>query len=232
MGNEINIKKIFGLLKKRLWIIILTAVLFSSLAGVYSVYYTKPLYESSSRLIVKADPTLMNTLLIMIKEPSFLEKVVSELGLNKTPEELSQQISSEDVGGSSIVKITAVDENPKLAAEIANATASVFKSEVPSLLKFKDIIIFSGAKPDPYPINDNHQKKILLGLLAGVIAGVGIIFLQDFFDNTVKSERNLEEILELPVLGIVSKMNKKNTLLKKSENVQLQARGESLGTTK
>ncbi len=156
-------------------------IIFSVFGAIYSVFFTKPLYESSSRMIVSAEPSLMNTLMIMIKEPSFLEQVVNELDLNKTPESLSAQVSAGSIGGSSIVKISVTDRNPELAAKIANTTTNIFIREMPKLLEFNGISKFSEAKINPYPINQNHEKKILLGLLVGIIAGIGLIFLIRLF---------------------------------------------------
>ncbi|MEH7014755.1 Wzz/FepE/Etk N-terminal domain-containing protein [Neobacillus niacini] len=210
MEKEINIKKLFEIIRKRVWIMIVFSILFAAVGGIYSIYFTKPLYESSSRMIVNADDKLMNTLMVMIKEPSFLDNVVNEMDLNRTPEELSQQISAGSIGGSSIVKISVIDTNPELAAEIANTSVIVFKREMQKTLGFNDISIYSKAKTSSNPININHDNKIALSFIIGIIAGAGFIFLLDFMDNTIRSEYFAEQLLEVPVLGSVSKMSKKN----------------------
>lgn len=216
MEKEINIKKLLYVIKKRIWIVIVLSILFSALGGIYSVFFTKPLYESSARMIVNAEPELMNTLLVMIEEPSFLEYVIVDLGIDMTPERLSEQVSAESIEGSSIVKISVIDSNPQEAQDIADATVKAFQKEIPKLLGFKDINIFSEAKLSSYPINNDHETKIILGFLVGAIAGVCLIFLLNFFDDTIRSEQEIEQLLGLPVFGSVSKMNtKKTTLIKK-----------------
>jgi capsular polysaccharide biosynthesis protein len=232
LEQEINIKRLINLIKKRIWIVIVTTILSSIVGTILSVYYTPNIYESSSRMIVNAEPNLMNTLMVMIKEPSFLEHVVIEMDLEKTPEQLSQQISAGSIGGTTIVKITVLDSNPEMAANIANTTAKVFKREMPNILGFSNIRIFSEAKINNQPINSDHEKKIVIAVAVGVIAGLGLIFLLDFFDNTVKAERTIEQILAIPVLGSVSKMNKKNTAITKKERYKVEVWGESIGDSK
>lgn len=227
-----NIKRLLTLMKKRVWLIFVITILFSMLATLYSVYFTKPLYESSSRMIVNANPELMTTLMVMIKEPSFLENVVDEMDLNRTPEELSKQISASSIGGSAIVKISVFDTDPKLAAQIADTTAIVFKQQIPTLLGFSDINILSKAKINSFPINENHVRNIMLGFLGGLIAGVGLIFLLDLLDNTIKSERGAEQLLGIPVLGSVSKMKKKHFTKKMNKEIKLTVRRESYETSK
>jgi capsular polysaccharide biosynthesis protein len=232
LEKEINLKKLLNLLWKRAWIIITATIACSVLVGIYNLYFSKPIYESSSRIIVNAEPELMTTLMVMMKEPSFLEYVVSEMNLNKTPEKLSQQISAGSVGGSTIVKISVFDPDPEMAAKIANTTAIVFKEKMPVLLGFSGINILSEAKINSDAINENDTRNLLVGILLGLILGVGIIFLIDFLDDTIRSEQNVEKVLGIPVLGSVSKMTKKNTTIKKKLKQKAEVWGESLGDYK
>ncbi|WP_187118858.1 YveK family protein [Bacillus marasmi] len=230
MEKEINIKKLLYVIRKRIWIVILLSILFSIFGGVYSVFFTKPLYESSSRLIVNAEPELMNTLMVMIEEPSFLEYVIVDLGLEKTPEQLSEQVYAESIEGSSIVKISVMDANPLMAKKIADATAKVFQKEVPKLLEFKDISIFSKAKLGSKPINDDHETRMMLGFIVGLITSVGLIFLMNFFDDTIKSEKEAELLLDLPVFGYISKVDTRQKSGLKNKRIKVKVRGASHGT--
>ncbi|MEH7254174.1 Wzz/FepE/Etk N-terminal domain-containing protein [Neobacillus niacini] len=229
MEKEINIKKLFGIIRKRFWVMIVLSVLFASFGSIYSIYFTKPLYESSSRMIVNVDDKLMNTLMVVIKEPSFLNHVVKELDLNSTPEALSQQISAGSIGGSSIVKISVIDTNPELAANIANTTANVFKREMQNTFGANDINIYSKAEIQPNPININHDNKITLSFIIGLIAGAGLIFLLEFLDNTIRTEYFAEQLLEVPVLGSVSKMSKNNISQKRNKR-KIEVRRHSFET--
>ena len=46
--------------------------------------------------------------------------------------------------------------------------------------------------------------NIAIALVVGLMAGVGIAFLLEYLDNTVKTEHDIERILELPVLGAIA----------------------------
>lgn len=228
MENELSLKKILELIKKRIWLIIVFSIFFSTLGGGYSLFFTKTLYETSSKLIVNAtSPEMMNTLLVMIKEPSLLQNVVDDLDLNVTADELSKQIFPESIGGSSIVRISVVYSDPKLAVEIANSTANAFVSQIPQILGFKDTRLLSEAQLNNTPMNDDLIKNILLGLLVGLIAGLGYVFLLDFLDDSVRSEQDVEVLIGIPVLGVIPKLNKKNTTIKKSDMLRIEAREDS-----
>lgn len=45
--------------------------------------------------------------------------------------------------------------------------------------------------------------RVLIGLLAGFLIGFGIIYIQELLDTTVRSIEEIEEDLNLKVIGII-----------------------------
>lgn len=213
MNKEINLKNLFNVIWKRLWILLLFTTLTTVGGAMYSMYMKTPLYSSSARIIVQANAETMNTLKAMVNEPVILEKVAAELNINKSAGALSGQISTESVQGSQIMRINVVDVDPVLAHKIANTTAAVYKQEVANILNFNNVSILPEDPVQKYsmPININHFKTILIAFTLGMVLSIGFIFLLDSLDERIKSERRIEQLLDIPVLGGISKMNKKNT---------------------
>lgn len=209
-AKDINIKELIKVMRKRLWIIvIMTAV--TTIAGiVYNANTATLLYQSSTRIIIGADSELMKTLQVIIRDSTVLEKVAEKLNLNRSPEGLASQIAVQSLDSSQVVSITVVDTDPKMAAAIANTTAEVFKVEIPRIINFNEVSILSKAKINANPINEDQNRTIISAFVFGLIAGIGLVFFLDSLDETVKSEKEVEEYLVLPVLGRISQMNKKN----------------------
>jgi capsular polysaccharide biosynthesis protein len=218
IGKEIDLKNLFKVIKKRLWIIIFITSLLTLLSGIYSNLTYSPLYQASSRIMVKANSELMNTLLVVMKEPKILEKVVKDLELSRSPESLSNQLSVGQISGSQLVRIVVVDPDPVLAAKIANATMNAYMSEFPKLYGFSDFVIMFEAKENPNlpPFNDNRVRNLILAFIIGVTLSIGFVFILDSLDDSIKSDKDLERLLGTPVLGSISKVNK-NKLVKKME---------------
>jgi capsular polysaccharide biosynthesis protein len=227
VAKEINLKEIFNVLKKRLWIIIIFIMLAGVAGFAFNSLNTALLYQSSTRIIIGANAELMKTLHVIIKDPTVLGKVVEEIGLEKSPEQLAGQITVESVEGSQVVSIRVVDTDPNVAADIANTTAKVFKEEVPKIIEFNDVRYLSEAKVNYSPINEKSNRLVVLAIIVGLATGIGFAFLLDSFDDTIRSERELEYLLGIPVLGRVSKMNKKNFKKKGKYQVDLNLRGET-----
>ena len=84
----------------------------------------------------------------------------------------------------------------------------------------------------PVPVKPQPVLNIAIALVVGLMLGVGLAFLLEYLDNTIKSEQDIEKLLELPVLGVVTKMtsdqemkstsaHRKKTTRTRGENVNV-----------
>ncbi|NYE03845.1 capsular polysaccharide biosynthesis protein [Bacillus niacini] len=210
LKKEINIKEQFTIIKKRIWVLLTITLITTSIGIIKSVFFTTPIYQSSTRVIISADAEMMKTLIVLIKDTAVLEKVVSELEIDKPPEMLAQQISVSSIDGSQVVNISVLDSDPEKAAEIANTTAKVYKNELPNIIGFKQVKLLKSAKANPYPINSDKSRTIIIFIIIGITLGIGMIYFLYMLDDSIGSNEDIEKILGFPVLGTVPKMNKRN----------------------
>ena len=63
-------------------------------------------------------------------------------------------------------------------------------------------IIDEGAVPEE-PVSPKKKLNLILALLMGVFGGVGLCFVFEYFDNTIKGPEDLEETAGVPSLGII-----------------------------
>lgn len=229
MAKEINLKELYLVIKNRLWMILVITLL-TTLAGyLYGKMTATLVYQSSTRMIVSANSDQMSTLLVMIKDPIVLDKVKQELNLPQSSGALASQLSVNVVNGSQVVNLSVVDPNEQQAISIANATAKIFKEQMADVLNFNGIQLLTEPK-SAIPIASNPNSKRTLGLIAGLVLGIGLVFLMDSLDESIKKDREVEDILGLPLLGKVSKMNKKNIRKKRLTQLEITIRGESIGS--
>jgi capsular polysaccharide biosynthesis protein len=188
-----------------------------------------PLYQSSSRIIIGADGESRKTLQVIVRDSSILDIVVKQLGLNETSEQLANQISVASLESSQVVSISVVDSDPDSAAKIADTTAEVFKEEVPKIVGKDYIRILSRAKVNPVPINPTTNNKLLYGIICGLVIGIGIALFLETLDDRIRSKKDIEEILDVPVLGRIPKINKRN--MKRAANkskFEVEMKGETI----
>ncbi len=66
-----------------------------------------------------------------------------------------------------------------------------------------NIQIVDSARPPIVPSKPRIARNLLLGLLAGFFGGIGVAFIQEYLDNTIKNPDELVERFHIPVLGLI-----------------------------
>ncbi len=69
-----------------------------------------------------------------------------------------------------------------------------------------NIDIIDRAQVPQSPIRPNTRKNLALGLILGLMLGVGLTFLLDYLDRTIKDEEDVREKLGLPVIGNIPRI--------------------------
>ncbi|MCM3724926.1 Wzz/FepE/Etk N-terminal domain-containing protein [Neobacillus cucumis] len=227
--KEINLKELFLVIKRRSMIILLMTII-AGLAGyILNQSNVVPLYQSSSRVIIGADEESRKTLQVIVRDSSILDIVIKKMGLKETSDQLANKITVASLESSQVVSISVVDSNPIMASKIADTTAEVFKEEVPKIVDKDYIRILSKAKVNPEPINPKNDNKMFYGVIGGLVIGIGAAFFLETLDDRIRSSKEIEEFLGVPVVGRIPKItrwNKKKAASKTKLDVKM--RGETV----
>jgi capsular polysaccharide biosynthesis protein len=245
MEETISLRELFYTLRKRIWLIITFAVVATLASGIISLYVLTPIYSSSTQLLVNQEKSdqpmynvgeiqtnlqLINTYNVIIKSPAILDLVAKELDMDLTSEQLNTKITVGSEKDSQVLSISVQDPDPQMATDIANTTAKVFQNEIVKIMNVDNVSILAQAKTkeNPSPIKPQPVLNMAIALVVGLMAGVGLTFLLEYLDNTIKNEMDVEKVLGLPVLGAINTMSDKD-LNQLSDNIkQTEVRGESL----
>ena len=222
--EEINLKDLFNYFMSKILIFIITTVLILLLGNIYSLVLKTPLYKSTTSLVLvnesdkdsitQSDLTLNNNLVgtytEIIKSRNVLGQVVKNLRLKESTGSLSSKINVTSVSNSQIIKINVSDADNKKAKLIADEIAKVFIEETSKLYKLNNIKVIDESSIENSPYNMNIIKENIIYLAIGCALGLGIILLMYSLDTTIKTIEDIEEKLELTVLGNVPKVGDKN----------------------
>lgn len=209
MEEEISLVELFTILKQKRNTILLLSIFGLLLSGVYTFFLVTPTYESSSRIVVnqtqntsqsitntdiQTNLNLINTYQSIIKEPIILENVLATTANNITIGELRNKISVQTEANSLVFGISVKDENPYVAADLANAVANSFEEKIGDILDVQSVTILSEAVPNLTSVSPNTIMNLVIGLVIGLFSGVGIAFLLEFMDKRVKDAKIIEEL--------------------------------------
>lgn len=216
--ETIDLKDLFDYYKSKLGVVILFVVLVGILGCLYGLFIQKPMYKSTTSIVliseakdnsqltyndVSVNQNLVSTYSEIVKSKRVLGQVINNLNLNYTYGALSDNIEVSSVTGTQIIKITVTDENSKTAMKVANEIGKVFAKEIPKLYNISNVNILDTAEVAPSAYNVNVTKQSAISLLAGLVLGLGVVFVMYYFDRSVKNASQIEDKLKLPVLATV-----------------------------
>ncbi|HDH96183.1 MAG TPA: polysaccharide biosynthesis tyrosine autokinase, partial [Proteobacteria bacterium] len=77
------------------------------------------------------------------------------------------------------------------------------EAEVSGNIAANNITIIDAADVPLNPVRPRKRLNVALAILVGLVGGVGLAFLQEYLDNTVKVQEDVETLVGLPFLGAV-----------------------------
>lgn len=222
MEETIDLREYFFILKKKMWIIVLSAVICGVISGLVSFYVLKPVYEANTTLIVNKEVENETTQMTtsddlnfvqklaltygeIIKSRSVITSTIDKLNLDMTYEDLSEAVSITNVENTQIIKISVQNENPRVAATICNTIPEIFSTEVQRVVKASGTEVIDKAAVPEEPIKPNKTMNILIATVLGAMISVFVLFLRETLNTKIKEPKDIEEKLGLPVFGVVPK---------------------------
>ncbi len=102
------------------------------------------------------------------------------------------------------LKYTILQRNMDTSQQLYDTLVSKIKeSGVVSSGASSNIRIVEQASVPIDPIKPNKKKNLLLSIILGVFGGVGLAFLLEYLDQTVRTEEDVQNVLGLPVLSVI-----------------------------
>jgi len=144
------------------------------------------------------------------QSPIVLEPVRDLLNLEVGMGELSDQLSVMVAADTTILVISATDEDPVLARDIANAvadqlaeTATGLSPDRPDGSEAVRATMLSEAEVATAPSSPNIPRNLGLGLVLGLMLGVGVALLREALDTKVRRESDISAVTEVATLSTV-----------------------------
>ena len=219
--EEIDLKELFDYFKSKIIWIAIAVVLVVGIGNIYTILTRTPMYKSDTTILLvsansgdnsyntselQLNKNLVGTYSEIIKSRKVLEQVIENLGLNYSYGSLKGNVSVASVQNTEIIKVSVGDANPEMATRIANEIADVFTTEIQKLYKLNNVSIVDKAVDSVKPYNVNYFKDNLIYIALGLVVSCGLIFINFYFDTTIKTSEDIENKLGLTVVGIVPKV--------------------------
>lgn len=220
--EDLDLKELFNVFWSKKTQIFLTILIFIAIGTVYTYILLVPKYQAVTSILLAKSNTaqsgegtitttdltlnqkLVSTYSDLLKSDTVLSQVINNLGINKTVDQVKNNISVSAKDDTEIIEIKVVDIDPENAQKIANETAQVFISKVAKeYYNMDNVYVVDEAKKETQPYNINHAKDLVIFGGVGFIIGCIYVLIVNMLDTTVKSKDDIEKKLEITVLSTI-----------------------------
>lgn len=220
---KLNFMEFCGMLKKRLKLIIFITMAFTAAAGILNYFVLPPVYEGKTSVIIGKAPEqhnpaeeyssndndiymyqkLVKTYASIAKSDLVLDETAKLLGNGMTGTDIQNAAMVTPETDTQILQISCQSRTPEMAQKMANTLTEVFIEETQKIYPSDDIKFMDKAKLPTTPVRPRKLLNLTIAFLLGLMGSIGITFILEYMDNTIKTEKDVDKLLQLPVLGII-----------------------------
>lgn len=225
--DVIDLSVLLGVLLKNLPLLIIMMVLGAAAAFSYTKYLVPERYEATATVIINnktsdsqqyitagdlsSSKNLAELYSIIITSDTVLDKIMNDMGDRTTYAEL-KSVRVETISESQVVKISMTSTDPKHAKEIVEKFVKYSKPVIMdkvdaagSVKDLNDTVMSNNGNP----VSPNKKKNTAIGAMAGFVLAAAIVILKELLNNTLKTEADVKNVLDIPLLGVVPMVDRK-----------------------
>lgn len=212
----IDFWELFYEFKRRIWWILLAAVLGTGAAGAYSYYLLTPQYISEAKIYVLSKETTLTSLADLqmgtqltqdykelIGSRPVMQEVINTLNLDITYRQLAEKLKLENPKDTRILYLIVTDPNPYMAKAIVDEIANAASDYIGEIMEMTPPKLIEDGMVATVQTSPNVKKNAAVGGLVMLVLACGVITLSVIMNDTIRSEEDVFKYLELPVLAVV-----------------------------
>ncbi len=222
---EIDLGRIWKAVWHRAWLVFLVAILCGAMTFVGTHLFATPKYKASAMFYVNnnsismgdtsfslsqgditAAKSLVDTYIVILTSKSCLNDVIDYANSNLSYGELKSMISAAAVNATEIFEVKVTSPDPQEAEKLANAIAYILPKRISSIVEGTSANIVDYAVTPTSPSSPGYTSNALLGFIIGLVVMVLILALREIFDVTIRSQEDIEQCCDHPVLASVPDM--------------------------
>lgn len=216
----IRMDDIVYILIKRCKMILLITLIATIFSAIISFFIIPPKYEASIKAFIGKENTqvkdedqtyndvemyqkLLKTYAEVIQTNDLVEKAVDLESLGLKSQDILDNLKVTPRADTQILEIKYTSGDKVLARNILDSVTTEFIKSSIDLIPNSNVKIIENVKIPEDPVSPNKLINISIAFLLGLMISIGLSFLLECVDNTFKSKEQMEEVLGLPVLGVI-----------------------------
>ena len=225
--ESIRIEDILDGVKKRWQLIVSITLAVTIIATVANFFLIKPKYQATTDIFIGKNVTdkkdeaasynnseiqmyqkMLKTYASLINTTDLISNAFEAAGITDiSANQAKSALVVEPQTDTQIIVIKYTNTNKQLAKDVVEAITKEFIKVSPNYYDTSVNVIESVKLPTD-PVSPNKKTNILIAFIFGFILGVGASLILYMLDSTFKDKEDLEEIIGLPVIGVIPNSEK------------------------
>lgn len=212
--------ELLTLLRKHLKLVIMLPIVCMVAMGLASVLMMNDTYTATTDMYVlassegsnsssalssdlSASQMLTNDVATLLQSDRVMSDAADQLGL---PNLRGYDITVTSESTTRVITLQVTSSDAQGSANVANALADCVSNVAQEVMNVESVNVIDEAPTPEAPSGPNRMLYIAVAAMAGLFAAVAIVVLMDVIDTRVRSAEDVEELLELPVIGRIPEM--------------------------
>jgi capsular polysaccharide biosynthesis protein len=223
--STLSLAESWEIIKKNSKLILLITIISTLFTGFLSYFVIPKIYEARTSIIIGLDVStseyndkkiqyndvlmykqLIKTYAEIAKQDIVSEKTIKSLGIEADAENFQKSITITPQPDTQIIILKFKNESLEEAQKIANTFTDTFVEEARRLNPGGSIQIMDSAKIPKFPVSPRPKLNMVVAFVLGILISLGIVFLREYMDSTIKSEEDVGKYLNFPVIGIIPRV--------------------------
>lgn len=239
-GPELDLIGLLLYLRKKIWLILVVALLAALIGYVGAKMFTTTMYTATTQVYVYQEDSAIdyNNLVIasqirkdcavIIKGESVTREVVEILDLPMTPKALGKAIRVDTEDNTRILRISYTDSDPERATLIVNTVRDVAAERTKDVMQGNVLKTLFEATLPQAETTTNIRESTLTAAVVGVVVIVALLVLVFLLDDTIRNEDDVANHLGLSTLAVIPLSNELHS--NRGSRGSANSRGRAQGT--
>lgn len=230
--------RLWRVITKRWYLLLLLPLLAAGVVYYQSQTTYTPVYTASATLMItrpaSTNPTtssdislgraMASTYQEIIRSRRILDLVATDDMIPYSADGLRGMVEVSSLGGGELIQVLVTDRDPVLASYTANMVSRVFMDQIGVIIRGAYVTILDEAPVPRGPSNPQPgRRNVTVAFMFGLVAAVGFAFAIDYVDRSIKDPEEAENLLGLPVMGLVPKVGGKEEITVSGRSPQAEA---------
>lgn len=240
---EIDLKELWMVLMRRVWILIGTGIGLALIAFLLSKFVLTPQYESTTKIYIlnkqnnetaitysdlQSGTQLTKDYMTLVTSRPVTEQVIGDLGLDMKHKDMVDIIKVSNPQDTRILSITVTYKDPFMAKKIADAVREAAAVHITDVMNIEQVSIVEDANIPEEASSPNTIRNTILGGAVGFILAAGIVILIHVLDDTIKTPDDIERYLGLSILSSIPMQDSLKPAKKKAKHKKAKTKTKNL----